>query len=218
MKAPSRSSSSFKDTITEFLKNTPLSEGARKFFIRLRVDEDKCVDRIWQTYVDKGLPDNAENRAIFMRMLKIMWKASERAVERAARVDLERAVDKSQALEMGLIAKIILDERFSPETKAQVTDWASKVFKHDAEYRKLDSGTDNFLSGDGPLLNIRSDHAGSRQRTAFMRVSSNYFHQTMGQWHDDWVADLTNAAFPDHDTTIDTVRSARRGIRPTPKR
>jgi hypothetical protein len=214
MKAPSRGSLSFKDTITEFLKNNKPS-GARKLFLtRLRDDDDKCIDRIWQTYVDKGLPDNAENRAIFMRMLQIMWESSEEAVLRATRVDWERAVDKEMTLKMELVTKIILDERFTPETKAQATNWASKVFKHDAEYRKLDRGTENFLSGDGPLLNIRSDHAGSRQRTAFMRVASTYFHQTMGQWHDDWVTDLTNVVFPDHTTTVDAVRSARRSVRP----
>ena len=137
-----------------------------------------------------------------------MWESSEEAVLRATRVDWERAVDKEMTLKMELVTKIILDERFTPETKAQATNWASKVFKHDAEYRKLDRGTENFLSGDGPLLNIRSDHAGSRQRTCtFMRVASTYFHQTMGQWHDDWVTDLTNVVFPDHTTTVDAVRS-----------
>ena len=84
----------------------------------------------------------------------------------------------------------------------------------DVEYHDLDKGEHNFLSADGPLLKLRSDRGGSRQRTAFMRVASTYFHGLLGKWRDDWVADLANVGFPDHDTTIDMVRSARRGIRP----
>jgi hypothetical protein len=211
MRAPSRSSLSFKDTISDF--PDPLSKGEYKFLVRLLDDDDKCIDRIWRSYVDKGLPDNAANRTTFIRMLCIMWDASERAVRRAARVDWERAVDEWHTAVMELVAKAILEKGLSSEDKVCFTNWASEVLKKDAEYRAQDKGTNNFLSGDGPLLNIRSNHTGSRQRTAFMRVASTYFHQTMGQWHDVWVVDLTNVAFPDHVTDRDMVRSARRGIR-----
>jgi hypothetical protein len=37
----------------------------------------------------------------------------------------------------------------------------------------------------------------------------------MGEWHDGWVADLTDVAFPDEEaTSIDMVRSARRSVHP----
>jgi hypothetical protein len=68
-----------------------------------------------------------------------------------------------------------------------------------------------------PILTIRSDHAGSRTRTVFMRMASRLMHRTTGEWHDDDVATLTDIAFPDEEaTSIDMVRSARRGILPLP--
>jgi hypothetical protein len=181
MRVPSRGSLSFKDVITDFPDS--LSKGAYKFLVRLRDDDDKCIDRIWRTYVDKGLPDNTANRTKFIRMLHIMWDASERAVRRPARIDADRAFDKWVTAVMKLVAKAILEEGLAPEDKAQFTNWASEVLKEDAKYRALGNDANNFLGQDGPLLNIRSDHAGSRQRTAFMRVASTYFHQTIGQWH-----------------------------------
>jgi|SRR5215472_3313634 len=74
-------------------------------------------------------------------------------------------------------------------------------------------------------------HSGSRPRTTFMRVVALHLHSLTGQWHDDWVVDLANVAFPGYRArqkktkkrsipkgeegfTVDMVRHARKGMRP----
>jgi hypothetical protein len=202
---------SLKGAIEDFLNRTPCSKGTGFFLVRLHNDPAKCIDRIWRAFIQKGIPDN--NPSPFIRCVAIMWSASERAVQGAARVDLERAISEMRAAEMRWVAKTILDKKMPPDGKAAVMDWASANLKLDVEICNLGKGDDNFLSADGSLLKIRSDHDGSRQRTAFMRVATHYFHELLGEWRDDWVADLANVGFPDHETTVDMVRSARRGIR-----
>jgi hypothetical protein len=61
-----------------------------------------------------------------------------------------------------------------------------------------------------PMLTIRSDRDGSRQRVLFMRILSDSLHDAAGRWFDSEVADLTDIAFPGIETTADAVRSARR--------
>ena len=68
------------------------------------------------------------------------------------------------------------------------------------------------------FADIRSDQAGSRPRTAFIRVAGTFFREKTGQWHDDWVANLATLAFPfGEPITIDMVKSARR-VLTKPKR
>lgn len=74
----------------------------------------------------------------------------------------------------------------------------------------------NKLSDFFPELDIRSDHGGSRLRTAFMRFVSKMMHGLTGDWCDGEVATLTDIAFPqDESTSEDSVRSARRSMRTT---
>ena len=201
---------SLKRAIEDFLNRTPCSKDMGLFFVRLH--NDSCLDRIWQALIEKGLPEN--NPSPFIECVAIMWRASERAVIGATRVDVERAFSKMLTTQMRAVAKTIVDEKIPPQEKVALLEWACASLKADVEYRNLGKGERNFLSADGPILKLRSDRGGSRQRTAFMRVASTYFHKILGKWRDDWVADLANVGFPDQDTTIDMVRSARRGIRP----
>jgi hypothetical protein len=86
----------------------------------------------------------------------------------------------------------------------------------------IDRDADRARLGDVvQLLDIRSDWKGSRRHTAFIRVAASYFRKKTGQWHDDWVADLANIAFPDKKGpkggkgfTLEMVYSARRGMKP----
>jgi hypothetical protein len=66
-----------------------------------------------------------------------------------------------------------------------------------------------------PVLSIRSNHDDSRSRTVFMRMASRLMHRTTGKWHDDDVATLTEIAFPDKETTVRMVQSARQSLRRT---
>jgi hypothetical protein len=67
----------FKKTIADFLHQTPCSEGTRLFLLRLRDDDSKRVDHVWQGLIDRGQPDSTEERAAFVRCLATIWKGSE---------------------------------------------------------------------------------------------------------------------------------------------
>jgi hypothetical protein len=157
---------------------------------------------------------NVKACCVFVQRLSVIWECSERSLELAELRAEIRTLDKSVTAFGKLVAKVVADESIQPQVKAAVLKRASTTFEHAvAEW--------NFASilepwGDiGPLLDIRSDHNGSRQRTAFMRVAAHFFYNSAGEWHDGWVADLTDVAFPDEEaTSIDMVRSARRSVHP----
>jgi hypothetical protein len=216
----------FKETITNLLTHGwPHDVGTHSFLQRLCDDSDRCIDRIWQSLLDSGQPDNSEERAAFVRCLRTVWRISEAANQLAVLFKTERDLEKAATLVEKSIAKTITDEKAARKDKvARVT-----------EAGKLLTGIDNVLakfdykSWDAKelaLLDIRSDRDGSRQRTAFMRGAGSLFHDTTGEWHDDWVVDLATLAFPDYKGpkgegfTVDTVISARRGVRswPWPKK
>jgi hypothetical protein len=46
-------------------------------------------------------------------------------------------------------------------------------------------------------------------------MASRLMYRLTGKWHDDEVADLTDIAFPDKETTIRMVQSARQSMRRT---
>jgi hypothetical protein len=69
-----------------------------------------------------------------------------------------------------------------------------------------------------PLLSVRSDEGGTRQRTIFCRILSDLLHYSTGRWHDTEVQELCEIAFDCDDVTIDMVRSARRESTRKPRR
>jgi hypothetical protein len=60
-----------------------------------------------------------------------------------------------------------------------------------------------------PLLSVRADRKGSRKKTIFCRIQSDFLHSGH-KWHDAEVATLCEIAFDCDDVTADMVRSARR--------
>jgi hypothetical protein len=209
-------SADLKQAITDFLHETPCTDGARKFLIRLRNGENRCINSIWQGYIDVGIATNtAEQRAAFIRSLYTMWRDSlvpEVLVELNKAI---RAIGKAKGVASKMLAPWIESKKPSLKDKVQVANLAASSFQSmaDAEER-LAKGKQALARFD-----LRSDKGGSRRRTVFMRSAADCFYQKTGQWHDNWVADLTDVAFPDRDTatTIDMVCSARRGMRPLPK-
>jgi len=63
-----------------------------------------------------------------------------------------------------------------------------------------------------PLLSVRSDENGTRQRTLFCRMLSYFLHDTT--WHDAEVAALCEIVLDCGDVTVEMVRSARRESKP----
>jgi hypothetical protein len=210
----------FKETIADFLRQTPCSKGTRLFLLRLLDDPDKRIDGIWQGHIDGRIAeDDVVCRLTFIKVLAAMWGGSERAIMRAARIDAERAVKKVLAADNKLVAKAIRDKKTAPETKIAALNWAMEWLQALAEYQTKCQNLNNLADPETlhhvALVDIRSDHKGSRQRTAFMRLAADFFYKATGEWHDNWIATLTDIAFPDEEaTSIDMVRSARRGIRP----
>jgi hypothetical protein len=173
------------------------------------------IERIWQDLMrSSGLPvvkditDSTDLRTAFVSVLWGCWGLSESSSSLLEMHHLHRMRAELEAILSKWAAKLAL-LKIPPQLKAELLELAGDTF---ARLPRMREPAD--LPSIVRLVDIRSDHDGSRQRTAFMRVASTWFHQTTGQWHDDWVADLTNVAFPDYETTIDVVRSARRGIRP----
>jgi hypothetical protein len=151
---------------------------------------------------------------VFVQRLSFIWQCSESSLKLAVLRREKRTVAKSRTEFGKLVAKVVADENVQPHVKAAVLQRASVCFEHDVAEGNVASILEAW--GDiGPLLDIRSDHDGSRQRTAFMRVAAHFFYNSTGEWHDGCVADLTDVAFPDEEaTSIDMVRSARRSVRP----
>ena len=124
---------SLKRAIEDFLNRTPCSKDMGFFLVRLH--NDSCLDRIWQALIEKGVPDN--NPSPFIECIAIMWRASERAVVGAARVDVERAFSKMLATQMRAVAKTIVDEKIPPQEKVAVMEWACASLKDGVIGRQL---------------------------------------------------------------------------------
>jgi len=196
----------FKEAIANFLKHTPCSEGTHSFLHRLLDDADRHIDVIWQEFLDKCQLDSVKERAAFIRCLATVWRCSELAILQALRSKAERNLEKFSTQLEKVIVKAVTNKKATRRDKSVFVAKASEAL---AKLAKLDFKA-RWRS---PVLDIRSDHGGSRQRTAFMRAASSFFHETTRKWHDDWVADLANIAFPDHEATKTMVISARRNIR-----
>lgn len=128
--------------------------------------------------------------------------------------DIDREVKEHKKNAFALIRGL------SPRTKAEMLERTNAVLQR--RWRAPDP-VDLFLEEHGSdlqqmlqLFDIRSDHGDSRPHTAFMRAASTWFYSRTKQWHDGTVATLTDIAFPDREaTSIDMVRSARRGMHPS---
>jgi len=209
------------DAITAFLKKEPCSEDMRQFLIRVQGDDCKRIDKIWRDYAEStGETDTAELREKFVTCLSLIWQYSEGANLMAATKRAIRGIHKVSDMVDKWIAKRIADKNLPLEIKAKVASFSDKWFK-----RLVEGSPDSCepplkeleAKIDSPLALVRSEHSEKgRQRTVFMRKASDFFYGGTGQWHDDWVADLTDLGFPEFgETTIEMVRSARRGMRPT---
>jgi hypothetical protein len=236
MKAPSRGSSSLKDEINEFLKRHNITERndddhdeviaaksfACAFFLRLRDDPDRYLDKFWKKLVDDNPSmDTAAKREAFLDgLLSASYSplladavAKLGALKRMLR---DKEINIKKALARGLPktpARELLALLHDADTTLQPFAHFEKIFETLYQVKLLS------------LIDIRSDHASSRTRssrgrTAFMRVASFIMHRTTGKWHDDEVATLADIAFPPGDeeeaTTIRMVQSARQFMRRTP--
>jgi hypothetical protein len=154
--------------------------------------------------------DCIEERAAFVGCLANVWMSSELANAQAQLRKKERHLVKAATHAEKSIAKAITDKKVARKDKfaCVLTEACKRLTEVDKVRAELDSHLRYYS-----MLDIRSDRDGSRQHTAFMRVASSFFHEAIGEWHDDWVADLTNVAFLDYETTTDMVRSARRRVR-----
>jgi hypothetical protein len=218
MRAPGRGT--LKDEINEFLKRYELGDRTSVFFLRLRDDPDRRLDKIWKKIIDDNPSiDSASERELFLKSLMDPWDSAFIA-DVAAKVAEERR--RALQGEKPKIKKALarsFSKTSARELLALLHDASTKVQRY-AEFEELyEALRQNRLY---PLLNIRSDHSGSRSRTVFMRMASRLMHRTTGQWHDDWVADLAALAFPDYEGpkgegfTVDMVISARKGTHPLP--
>jgi hypothetical protein len=199
--------SSFRDVITDFLQqHDGLGESQKEFVQRLRDDDANRIDEIWSKLVEKQ-PELADgDRILFIRYLADAWTVIELAQYEAAEKKLSRLIGIGDARLKKYYAK-----RFVSAPPHELPKILSEMayFVSDDE-----SGFSNKLSDYFPELDIRSDHEGSRLRTAFMRFMSRFARAATGDWCDDEVATLTDIAFPrDETTSTDMVRSARRSMR-----
>jgi hypothetical protein len=212
MRAPSQGSSSFKDIITEFLKQYELTRSSLSaFFLRLRDDPDRRIDKIWKKIVDDNPSiDTASERELFLKRLTDAWDAAVLAdiMAKIDEVNLQEVRDKKRKMKKALARSF--SKMSAKELLALLHDASTDLQQFAKLEDKLEELRQNRLY---PILNIRSNHAGSRTRTAFMRVASRRMHETSGKWHDKEVADLTDIAFPDRETTVRSVQAARQFTR-----
>jgi hypothetical protein len=223
----------FKETITDFLKHTPCSEGTHLFLQRLLDDSDRRIDRIWQDLVVKDMADNTDQRTAFVNGLSACWQFSESSNELAKiRHDVRKLQRKVAESSKEYMRQVTETARLMPspdrarllkQMRGVVNQVESKfrldpvdyVLKTDKALKMSEEDYESFLQ----RIDIRSDHSGSRPHTAFMRLVSYWLYLRTKQWHDDSVADLATLAFPDYKGpqgegfTVDTVISARRGMR-----
>jgi hypothetical protein len=193
------------------------------FLIRLRDDPDRDIDKIWkiiETHRNKNprikqfLESDSYSmnilREMFVMNLMTMWNCAFIAdrVAKAEAFTRKATRNKKAKIKKTLVqsfSKMSAKELLKFLQDANTDLQKSVELEEDDEARRQ-----NILY---PVLSIRSNHDDSRNRTVFMRMASRFMYQTTGEFHDKEVATLTNIAFPDKETLIDMVRSARRGIR-----
>jgi hypothetical protein len=164
------------------------------------------LESIWKRLVDKEPEATDADRVCLVDCILTVWSIVET-------VHYDVVLDKLQR------NQALLSARLRKWLAKQVlrAPSAQKVTTLMQEYATVfETYEPNFIWDHFPELDIRSDH-GSLPRTGFMRFMSNMMHRLTGLWCDDEVATLTDIAFPpdeDEETTsIDMVRSARRGMR-----
>ena len=179
---------------------------------RLGDDPDLRIDEIWRKIADKvpGVSNDERSAFVeeFVETLLLIWR-----VVGLAEIDF---VEEKLVRLMGIL-ETRLRKFFAKSILEAPSHDLPKLLQ---DYSKMSSGfgvqsTTNKIRHHFPEFEIRSDHSKSRLRTGYIRLVSNVMHQLTGEWCDGEVATLTDIAFPDLDesTTIDTVRSARRGMR-----
>jgi hypothetical protein len=184
MKAPRRSSSSFKDTVTDVLKGNPLSEGERNFLIRLH-DDDRA-DEIWQE-LHSGAFDSLRAHSFIIEILALRQLAEHFDQVNKKVSAANRARKKAGA----------------GEAIKRLTELSTQGFVIRSEGALL--GLETLE----PFLAVRSDKRGTRRRTIFCRFASTLLRSDT-RWHDKEVAALCEIAFNcEGDVTVDMVRSAR---------
>jgi hypothetical protein len=207
MRAPDQDrSTSFKDVITDLLQQHPeCGESRREFWVRLRDDPERRIDEVWRRLVNKQPELKDDDRTIFIKCLTEMWVVIECARYDAAENELRHLTSVCEHRLKKYWAKRFVNASHH-ELPAILKEMEQFSGERESEPTKL---SDLF-----PELDIRSDHGGSRRRTAFMRFVSQMMHGLTGDWCDGEVATLTDIAFPqDESTSEDAVRSARRSMR-----
>ena len=196
----------FKEAVAAALAAAPESDKIRLFLTRLFEDPNCCVDHIWEGYLAKGQKDGSAERVDFIKNLVRVFCASMNAEDSAKILDIARSLKRIAAERYKSLSKVLANESVAAEEKLRLLERVGKSIRLIATFDKEKHVLQRW--------HIRSDRDGTRSRTAFMRAAANLFHRETGEWRDDWVVDLTNAAYPDAEATIDMARSARRGIRP----
>jgi hypothetical protein len=211
MRAPDRGSSlkdsSLKDITTELLKQYELADA---LFLRIR--NDPGIDKIWKKIVDDNpLMNTAPKHELFLKDLMKVCNSTFVAYALAKFEAFMRATKKNNKYKKTL-ARSLSSKTSTRELLALLRD-ANTVFETVAEIEKEHEAI--YQHRLYPILNIRSDHKRSRKRTVFMRMASRLMYRITGKWHDDEVADLTDIAFPNKETSVRMVQSARQSMRRT---
>ncbi len=197
---------SFANVITELLQHPEWGESQREFLIRIRDDPERRIDEIWRRLVDKQPELEDSDRGPFIMYLAKVWFIIEEARYEAARDKLRHVISIGDRRAKKYWAKRFINAP-SHELPAILKEMA---------YFSEEESEPNKMSDFFPEIDIRSDHGGSRLRTAFMRFVSKIMHMLTGNWCDGEVATLTDIAFPqDESTSEDSVRSARRSMQTT---
>ena len=131
-----------------------------------------------------------------------MFIASMNAEHAATILDAVRWLKRDAARRYKAMSKALANEDVAAEEKLRLLERVGKEIRLQATIDEKKYVLQRW--------HIRSDRDGTRSRTAFMRAAADLFHRETGEWHDDWVADLTSATYPGAEVTIDMVRSARR--------
>jgi hypothetical protein len=206
MRTPGRGTS-FKDVITNFLQqHDECSESQKEFLQRLRDDDANRIDDIWSRLVEKQPKLTDDGRLLFIEYLAEVWTVIQLARYEAVLKRLRHLMGVANARLKKYWAK-----RFVSASPHELPEILKEMESFSGwEHKRPDTPLSDFF----PEMDIRSDHEGSRLRTAFMRFISNSTRALTGDWCDDEVATLTDIAFPrDESTTTDMVRSARRPAR-----
>jgi hypothetical protein len=128
-----------------------------------------------------------------------------RAAEEADEIDketpkLKRRTKKAAPKAHRRALKMLADEKITPEDYEALKQRIEKAARP--------------LEFSDPLLSVRSNEGKTRRRTIFCRILSETLRDIYGKWHDAQVAELCEIALNCGDVTNDSVRHARRGLKP----